>query len=731
MRPFHFPCSRISSKLPTDLLGFALLTVLCLASSTDSCIDQEKSVLLQFLAGLSGDGGLSASWRNGTNCCTWEGITCNADMRIADILLASKALEGQISPSLGSLTGLLQLNLSHNSLSGELPLEGLVSSSSIVVLDVSFNHFSGALQELFIQSTIWPLQVLNISSNLFTGKFPTTTCKVMNNLVALNASNNSFIGQIPSSLCINSPSFGVLDLSSNQFGGSIPSDIGNCSMLRVLKGGRNNFKGPLPDELFNASSLEHLSFPNNDLNGVLDDANIIKLSKLSILDLQQNIFSGNIPKSIGQLKRLKELHLGENYLYGELPSTLGNCTNLKILDLKINYLSGDLGKINFSSLSNLMIIDLLVNNFNGTIPESIYDCTNLIALRLSWNKFHGEFSHRMDRLRSLSCLSVGWNDFTNITKALYILKSFSNLKTLLLGGNFNHETLLADETMDGFENLQYLEISGSSLHGKISLWLSKLTKLKVLQLSNNQLSGSVPAWINSLNFLFYLDISNNNLTGEFPTILTQIPMLKSDKRTNLDVSVPNMRFYGIPFIKNRQYQYIHTTINIAKNGFTGAIPPEISQLKALDMLNLSFNSFSGETPQAICNLTKLVMLDLSNNNLTGTIPLELNKLNFLSAFNVYNNDLEGAIPTGGQFDTFDNSSFTGNPKLCGGMLSHHCNSARALPSPTSSTDQFGDKVIFGITFGLFFAYGVLLDQMVLKRLRSLQGILIFQLYEQS
>ncbi|BAS77061.1 Os02g0157400, partial [Oryza sativa Japonica Group] len=138
--------------------GFALLTVLCLASSTDSCIDQEKSVLLQFLAGLSGDGGLSASWRNGTNCCTWEGITCNADMRIADILLASKALEGQISPSLGSLTGLLQLNLSHNSLSGELPLEGLVSSSSIVVLDVSFNHFSGALQELFIQSTIWPLQ---------------------------------------------------------------------------------------------------------------------------------------------------------------------------------------------------------------------------------------------------------------------------------------------------------------------------------------------------------------------------------------------------------------------------------------------------------------------------------------------------------------------------------------------------------------------------------------------
>uniref|UniRef100_A0A0E0JVS0 non-specific serine/threonine protein kinase n=1 Tax=Oryza punctata TaxID=4537 RepID=A0A0E0JVS0_ORYPU len=286
------------------------------------------------------------------DCCTWEGITCSMDATISEVLLASKGLEGNISPYLGSLTGLLRLILSHNSLSGEHPVEELVSSTSLVILDISFNHLSGALQEFSAQTsetTIRPLQALNISSNLFTGQFPSTAWDVMNNLVALNASNNSFAGQ----------------------------------------GGHNNFHGALPDELFNASSLEYLSFPYNVLNGVLHDANIIKLSKLSILDLERNMFSGKIRSSVGQLKRLEELHLGHNNMYGELPSTLGNCTNLKILDLKINYLSGDLGRINFSSLSNLMTIDLLVNNFNGTIPESIYDCTNLIALRLSWNKFHG------------------------------------------------------------------------------------------------------------------------------------------------------------------------------------------------------------------------------------------------------------------------------------------------------------------------------------------------------
>lgn len=113
------PHSPWRSRLAMPYSGLAtaalLLLLLIVATSAMACVEQEKSSLLQFLAELSHDGGIAMSWQNGTNCCVWEGIT-----------------------------SLSRLNLSYNSLSGGLPAE-LMSSGSIVVLDVSFNRLNGDL----------------------------------------------------------------------------------------------------------------------------------------------------------------------------------------------------------------------------------------------------------------------------------------------------------------------------------------------------------------------------------------------------------------------------------------------------------------------------------------------------------------------------------------------------------------------------------------------------------
>jgi len=105
---------------------------------------------------------------------------------------------------------------------------------------------------------------------------------------------------------------------------------------------------------------------------------------------------------------------------------------------------------------------------------------------------------------------------------------------------------------------------------------------------------------------------------------------------------------------------------------------------------------------------------LSSNHLTGAIPTALNNLHFLSKFNISNNDLEGPIPTTGQLSTFPSSSFDGNPKLCGPMLAHHCDSPEAIFSAKQNGDMI-EKVIFAIAFGAFFCVGVLYDQIVLSK----------------
>uniref|UniRef100_A0ACD5Z6P1 Uncharacterized protein n=1 Tax=Avena sativa TaxID=4498 RepID=A0ACD5Z6P1_AVESA len=711
-KQLHSSCKKFSNGgFPVPSLGCALvmlLVLLSIASPASSCTEQEKGSLLQFLGGLSRDGGLRASWeRNGTDCCTWKGVTCGVDGAVTDISLALKGLEGRISPSLGNLAGLLRLNLSHNSLSGGLPLE-LVSSSSIIVLDVSFNRLKGDIQELPSSTPARPLQVLNISSNLFTGQFPSSTrWEMMNNLVALNASNNSFTGNIPSNFCRGSPSLAVVVLCYNQFTGSIPPGFGNCSMLRVLKAGHNNLSGPLPNELFDASSLEYLSLPDNALHGVLDGAQIVKLRNLATLDLGGNNFSGKIPDSIGQLKRLEELHLGQNNMSGELPSALSNCTNLITVDLKSNNFSGELAKVNFSSLLDLKTLDLLYNNFTGTIPESLYSCSELAALRISGNNLHGQLSPKIASLKSLTFLSFGFNNFANITNTLQILKNCRNLTSLLIGGNFKGESMPDDEIVDGFQNLQFLSIAGCSLSGNIPLWLSKLTKLEMLFLQDNQLSGPIPGWINSLNLLFHLDISNNSLTGEIPRALMEMPMLNSEKITvpRLDPRAFELPVYAAPSRQYRITSAFPKVLNLGNNNFTGVIPEEIGKMNSLVILNFSSNSLSGEIPQQLCNLTNLWVLDLSSNNLTGIIPSALKNLHFLSAFNISHNDLEGPIPDGVQLSTFPSSSFDGNPKLCGRILHRDCGSAKI---PSGSRKHWSKKSIFAITFGVFFGGTVIL-----------------------
>ncbi|OWM88648.1 phytosulfokine receptor 2 [Punica granatum] len=701
-------------------LAFLLCSCFGIGKCVQSCHPGDLSALREIAGNLTG-GSIITSWSSDHLCCQWDGVICDnvsSSSRVTKLIISKNGLRGSISRSLGRLDQLRWLDLSYNHLRGELPLE-LSSLRLLEVLDLSHNMLTGPAWGAL--SGLISIKSLNISSNELTGdlvklgKFP--------NLVIFNFSNNSFSGRLSSNACSLSNGIRILDLSKNHFAGGLEF-LENCSRsLQQLYLDFNALSGHLPDSLYSVSTLERLSISANNFSGPLSE-NLSKLSRLKVLDMCGNRFSGPLPNVFGNLTRLEQLIIHSNSFSGPLPSSLSMCSNLQVLDLRNNSLTGRID-LNFSGLPRLYTLDLATNHFNGLLPESLSNCRELKILSLAKNGLTGEIPESYKNLRSLLFLSLSNNSFVNLSGALSVLHNCNNLSTLILTMNFHGEEIPKNVT--GFNSLTVLALGKCALKGQLPIWLLNCQKLQVLDLSWNHLDGDIPSWIGKMESLFYLDFSNNSITGEIPKSLTE---LKSLIYMNCTSSNPAISA-GIPLYVKRnqsasslQYNQISSfppSIYLSNNRINGSIWPEIGRLKELHVLDISRNNITGPIPSSISNMENLEVLDLSNNNLVGPIPPSLSRLTFLSRFSVANNYLQGPIPTGGQFSSFPNSSFEGNPGLCG-TIDSPCNvgitDGTGVKHSNSSgrprVNKFGRGNIIVITISLGLGFSFLLAVVLLR-----------------
>ncbi|KAF5479557.1 hypothetical protein F2P56_000367 [Juglans regia] len=112
-----------------------------------------------------------------------------------------------------------------------------------------------------------------------------------------------------------------------------------------------------------------------------------------------------------------------------------------------------------------------------------------------------------------------------------------------------------------------------------------------------------------------------------------------------------------------------TRLHLSGNQLSGSLPSSLAMLGNLKRLDISNNNFSGELPE-LSRISGLTMLLAQNNHLSGKIP-KFDFSNF-DVFNVSDNNFSGLIPdVGGRFSE---SSFLGNPELCGDPSPKNCSS---------------------------------------------------------
>ena len=112
-----------------------------------------------------------------------------------------------------------------------------------------------------------------------------------------------------------------------------------------------------------------------------------------------------------------------------------------------------------------------------------------------------------------------------------------------------------------------------------------------------------------------LDLDNRRLTGALPPALGRLDALQ--------------------------------TLGLPDNSLYGTIPPELGNLANLEILDLHKNDLEGAIPSELGNLSQLRELYLSNNHIgedNSSIPPELGQLQNLQHLFLFNNEIHGSIP---------------------------------------------------------------------------------------
>ncbi|TYH93267.1 hypothetical protein ES332_A13G242200v1 [Gossypium tomentosum] len=413
--------------------------------------------------------------------------------KLETLNLVNSSLSGHFHLPPTSRRGLSRLDVSSNSLDGNIPNEIGAKLPSLLVLNMSNNFFGGGIP-ISIGDMI-SLKLLDFSNNRLSGGIPR---HLPMGLFIFDVSNNQLFGDIPSSM--ESMSLLALDLSNNTLFGGIPRWMGTMSYLEVLLMANNHFEGPIPVEFC-------------ELN-----------YSLKFLDLSANNLSGSLPSCFNSLS-LTHVYLSRNKLKGPITSFF-NSSGLVTLDLSNNHLIGNIPNW-IGSLSTLSYLLLNNNYFEGGIPVQLCELHLLSGYDGSIGSFYVDVPIKF----TMKCISY----FYKATVLTYL--SGIDLSCNKLTGEIPHQ-------FQHYRDIIVLNFSHNSLIGPIPPTLADLSQIESLDLSHNHLSGNIPSQLLGLHFLSFFSVAYNNLSGITPQMTGQFATFEESSYLG------NLFLCGEPLPKN-------------------------------------------------------------------------------------------------------------------------------------------------------------------------------------
>mmetsp|Transcript_646 Transcript_646/g.1577 ORF Transcript_646/g.1577 Transcript_646/m.1577 type:complete len:1204 (+) Transcript_646:150-3761(+) len=535
---------------------------------------------------------------------------------------------------------------------------------------------------------------INLRTNGLTGGFPTKEVfDGIPSLTALSLEGNddlmfSFMG-VDKVTKLES-----LDVSKTKFNSFDGVNL-YFTQLKEVYAARCGLTGSFPPALLDISRLERLDLSFNQMMGELPADIGIFFSKMQVLFLHDNQFSGMLPDSLDNMTELKYVQLDSNKFSGRVPSFY-NARGILGIDIRNQKAMG--GGLTGSIPSNFLqsadgaiiqYINLSSNHISGELPASLAripaatmdfsdneieavhpdlcgtDCALILCAPTTYSA-SGRQPSPMENCTPCPN-AIHWGATSCSTVPVSLPSNTVGIVTDDVNEDDEDDDEEDDEEDDyvgvvnnnpvsytrndlGILKTLYEECGGDQWKNNenwsgddfCTFWgitcvptSSGLKSVMSILLPSNNLKCTVPTTIFLLGNLETLVLDGNDIEMDFTSI-----------GSALSLETLSLAFTAISNVDGINQAPSLRKLDIANNKF-GSIPLQIFQISTLHELYLGPNAFNlSPIPDSIGDLTELRLLECSSCHLTGKIPDTTSALKNLVSLNLEGNLMTGALPDG-------------------------------------------------------------------------------------